>query len=210
MKLNKNIEIIIVENGSTDKTNENIIKSDLYKHNKINLVIIKKNLGYGFGIMSGVYKASGNFIGWCHADLQTEPLDIYEAFIKNKEKLEKNNCVVKGPRKKRHLLDNIFTLGMSVIVSMIFIKKINDINAQPKLFPKSIVKYMKNSPNDFYLHLFFLIMASINNFKIINYEVIMKKRVYGEAKGGGSIRGKFKLIKRTMIYILKLRIKLWK
>ena len=89
-------------------------------------------------------------------------------------------------------------------------RKINDINAQPKLFPKSFVKYMKNFPNDFSLDLFFIIIASINNFKIINYDVIMKKRVYGEAKGGGSISGKFKLIKRTMIYILKLRIKLWK
>ena len=52
-------------------------------------------------------------------------------------------------------------------------------------------------------------MAKINNYKIINYNVIMKKRLYGQAKGGGTLKGKINLIKRTFIYIIKLRIKLW-
>ena len=38
----------------------------------------------------------------------------------------------------------------------------------------------------------------------------MKKRLYEEAKGGGTIFGKIKLIKRTLIYIFKLRAKIWK
>tara|TARA_B110000483_G_C18129689_1_gene517106 strand:+ start:827 stop:949 length:123 start_codon:yes stop_codon:yes gene_type:complete len=32
-------------------------------------------------------------------------------------------------------------------------------------------------------------------------DVIFQKRKHGEAKGGGSIKGKFKLIKRTINYI---------
>ena len=48
--------------------------------------------------MSGVKIASGDFIGWCHADLQTEPKDVYDAYqnrgaaIKKKEdKNDKNS-----------------------------------------------------------------------------------------------------------------------
>jgi hypothetical protein len=52
-------------------------------------------------------------------------------------------------------------------------------------------------------------MAKTNNYRVINHEVVMKKRLYGQAKGGGSLKGKIKLIKRTFIYIIKLRIKLW-
>ena len=48
-----------------------------------------------------------------------------------------------------------------------------------------------------------------NNYKIINHNVIMNKRIYGYAKGGGSLKGKIKLIKRTLIYIIQLRKKLW-
>ena len=40
--------------------------------------------------------------------------------------------------------------------------------------------------------------------------VIMKKRIHGEAKGGGNLSGKIKLIKRTLTYIFKLRNNLWK
>ena len=48
------LEVIIVNNGSTDNTKKNILKSDLYINNKIKVLDIKKNIGYGHGIMSGV------------------------------------------------------------------------------------------------------------------------------------------------------------
>ena len=155
--------------------------------------------------MNGVYLAKGKYIGWCHADLQTEPSDVLNCYFKNKITLENSRCVVKGLRKNRNFFYEIFTLGMSIIASSIFFMKINDINAQPKLFPKSFLNYMKDYPNDFSLDLFFLVIAKTNNYKIINHNVIMKKRIYGEAKGGGTFRGKVKLIKRTFLYIIKLR-----
>ena len=41
---------------------------------------IKTNIGYGHGIMSGVRKASGQIIAWTHADLQTDPKDVIDAY----------------------------------------------------------------------------------------------------------------------------------
>ena len=192
LKLDNQIEIIIVDNGSTDKTNMNIISSSLFTQKKIILKKLNTNIGYGHGIMSGVKIANGKYIGWCHADLQTEP-----------------NYVIKGLRRNRNLFDEIFTFGMSLIASIIFLSKINDINAQPKLFPKSFLKNLANHPNDFSLDLFFLVTAINNKYKIINHEVIMNKRIHGYAKGGGSFVGKIKLIKRTLLYIIELRKKLW-
>ena len=209
LRLDDKIEIIIVDNGSTDKTNQNILKSDLFIANKIKLTKIDNNIGYGFGIMSGVKIAKGDYIGWCHADLQTEPSDVYNAFLNNKNKLVTGEYVIKGLRKNRNIFDDIFTFGMSLIASTVFLKKINDINAQPKLFPKSFLTYLENHPNDFSLDLFFLVIAKNNGFKIINHDVTMKKRLHGEAKGGGSLKGKIKLIKRTLLYIIELRKKLW-
>ncbi len=210
LKKNENIEVIIVDNGSLDNTYQNIISSNLYKKNKIKFKKIEKNIGYGHGIMSGVSLAEGNCIGWCHADLQTEPSDVYSSWSENKDYLNNFKCIVKGRRRNRNFFDALFTFAMSIIVSILFFSKINDINAQPKLFNKSFLKYMKDYPNDFSLDLFFLIMAKTNSYKIINYNVYYNKRVYGEAKGGGSFKGKFKLIKKTFAYIIKLRKKLWK
>lgn len=205
-----NLEIIIVNNGSTDNTKENILSSTLYLNKKIKIFNIKKNIGYGFGIMSGVKIANGDVIGWCHADLQTEPEDVYNAFVQYKDKLLKEKTVIKGNRVNRNFFDNLFTIGMSILTSVIFFKIINDINAQPKIFPRSFVRNLSDHPNDFSLDLYLLIVAKIHNYNIVNYNVTMKKRLYEEAKGGGTIFGKIKLIKRTLIYIFKLRAKIWK
>ena len=42
LKKNSNVEIIIVDNGSTDNTNKNILNSELYLMNKIKVLEIKK------------------------------------------------------------------------------------------------------------------------------------------------------------------------
>ena len=209
IKLEDNIEIIIVDNGSTDNTKKFILSSNLYLDKKIKLIEIKNNIGYGHGIMSGVKVAKGEFISWCHADLQTEPLDVLLGYKKNLPLLKKGNYILKGLRKNRDIFDNFFTFCMSTVASLIFFKKLNDINAQPKLFPKKFLKIIEDYPNDFSLDLYLLIMAKLNEYEIINHEVVMKKRIYEYAKGGGSFIGKLKLIKRTLIYMFQLKKNLW-
>ena len=210
LNLDNNLEIIIVENGSTDNSKNNIFNSDLVKKSKIKVCSIEKNIGYGHGIMSGVKIASGEYISWCHADLQTEPKDIYDAYQKNFELLKNKKIVIKGLRKNRKIFDHFFTFCMSAIASFFFLKLINDINAQPKIFSKDFRKHLNDYPNDFSLDLYWIIIAKINNYKIINHNVVFKKRLYNQAKGGGTLTGKFKLIKRTLIYMFKLKKKLWK
>ena len=132
-------------------------------------------------------------------------------FIMLTSKILKNEqVVIKGLRKNRNLFDSIFTFGMSIISSFIFQRIIYDINAQPKIFPRCFKDYLVDYPYDFSLDLYFLIIAKINNYKILNYNVFFKKRLHGEAKGGGSIKVKIKLIKRTFLYMFKLKKKLWK
>ena len=205
-----NIEIIIVDNGSTDNTKNNILNSDLNIDKKIKVYEIKKNIGYGHGIMSGVKIASGNFIGWCHADLQTEPEDIYNAYQQNYEKLKNDKVIIKGIRTNRNLFDKLFTLGMSIMASILFQRIVSDINAQPKLFSQTFRNFLVDYPYDFSLDLYLLIIAKVKYYKIVNHKVVLKKRLHGEAKGGGNLKGKIKLIKRTFIYMLKLRKKIWK
>ena len=73
-------EIILIDNGSTDETSQ-IIENFIKNNNCcIKLLKIKKNIGYGHGIMSGVRKASGQIIAWTHADLQTDPKDVVKAY----------------------------------------------------------------------------------------------------------------------------------
>ena len=87
---------------------------------------------------------------------------------------------------------------MQVYCTIILKTKLNDINAQPKLFSRKFYENnFKNAPLDFSLDLFLLTKTN----KIKTVDVFFHKRKYGKAKGGGTMKGKWKLIKRTISYI---------
>ncbi len=198
------IEILIVDNGSTDNSNGYIKNSDLYLKKKINLIEIKKNIGYGNGIYQGILASSKEYIGWCHADLQTDPQDVIKIFLKSKQKLLSENCIIKGRRTNRNLIDYFFTAGMSILTFCLFQIKLNDINAQPKIFKRNFVDKLKEYPKDFSFDLYFLLVAKKQKLKIYEYPVVWNKRYAGEAKGGGSIGLKIKLTLRTLKFMIRL------
>ena len=77
--IDNNIELILVNNGSTDNSKDIISKLIInYPHAKC--INLEKNLGYGGGILKGLSQCKGEIIGWTHADLQTDPLDCIRAF----------------------------------------------------------------------------------------------------------------------------------
>ena len=166
---------------------------------------VEKNLGYGHGIMAGLNKSSGKYIGWCHADLQNNIEDIYNIFKEKFSELEKENTVLKGRRMNRGIIDIFFTNGMSFFVNILFKSKFTDINAQPKIFHRDFLKLLSDPPIDFSLDLYILLTAKINNYKIIEHPLIVHKRIAGQAKGGGTIFTKIKLTSRTLSYIYKIK-----
>ena len=50
-----------------------------------------------------------------------------------------------------------------------------------------------------------MVVALQNHYKIVEYPVTWDKRIAGEAKGGGSIKAKFRLIIQTLKCILALK-----
>ena len=214
IKINKKykfIEIIIVNNGSTDSTDHILKKHPIYKIKNFKLVKIRKNIGYGNGIIKGVYKAKGEIIAWFHADLQTNPNDVVSCILKHKNKLLKNKIVIKGKRKSRSSFDNLFTYFMAKIVNIVFNVKLEDVNAQHKVFNKKFILELKSPPKDFSLDLYFLLIAIKCNYQIHQFPIRWGNRFAGIAKGGGDLIGKFKLTYRTFKYIISLNRKLkWK
>ena len=211
---NRNIEIIIVDNGSTDGS-ENYLKNNKKFFPKIKFIRVKKNIGYGYGIKHGLKFATGKIISWTHADLQFDINDIIKFFSKNNNLIINQYQVHKGRRQNRSYLDVFFTNGMSVIVNFIFNTHIKDINGQPKIFNRNLIKkILRLGPNDFSLDLFLLLLASKNNLVINEFPLKVKNRVNDKAKGGGSFFGKIKLTINTLKYIFilyfSLNKRIWK
>ena len=133
--IKNNIELIIVNNGSTDNTHK-ILKEIISNNPHAKYIYLKNNLGYGGGIIEGLKASKGEIIGWTHADLQTNPLDSILAFEKFKKNPKGYKLYVKGNRENRPFWDQFFTFGMSVFETFLLKRIIYDVNAQPTIFPK--------------------------------------------------------------------------
>jgi len=120
-------EIILVDNGSSDDS-KTVMQSLIDGHDTLRMVHVPVNKGYGFGILSGLEVATGDVMGWCHADLQTDPSDVIPAMTIFENAPNPERLFVKGLRKRRALSDTAFTIGMSFFETVLFRRKLWDIN----------------------------------------------------------------------------------
>lgn len=200
------VEVVLVDNGSTDGSAAVFAELLAKPENRFaRVVTVPVNRGYGFGILSGLRAARGEFLGWTHADLQTDPNDLMLGFAKLQAEGDPETCFLRGRRVGRNFFDALFTGGMSLVASAALGTWLNDINAQPKLFHRSFFDTLTSPPDDFALDLYVLYSAKKAGLKVLELPVNFAKRTAGEAKGGGSLRGKYKLTKRTFKYIFALR-----
>lgn len=199
------IEVLLVNNGSTDNS-EQILNELVPNYKFARIVKVEINRGYGFGITSGLDVANGEFIGYTHADMQTDPADPIKALRIIEKEENPKNFFIKGDRKGRPLFDQFFTIGMSFFETVYLGKKLWDINAQPNIFHKSFFESIKDScPKDFSLDLYLLYMAQKKNLKIIRFDVIFPERIHGESSWNTGLSSKWKFIKRTIDFSVRLK-----
>ena len=202
--LRDDIEVVMVDNGSTDNSAE-VLESLLHDYTFARSVHVKANRGYGYGIIQGLRTCSGDFIGWTHADMQTDPADLLKAL----EIIEKNHdnvkIFVKGKRKGRPLSDQFFTNGMSIFETFYLKKRLLDVNAQPNIFSQEFFGTWQNPPMDFALDLYALYMAGKAGLNLKRFDVIFPKRVHGKSHWNNGLLSKWKFIKRTITFSRKLK-----
>jgi len=202
---NQNLEVIIVNNGSTDDSKKILSEKANFSERLIH-INLDQNAGYGGGILKGLNQANGDFLIWTHADLQTDINDVNHAITSSEASA--SDLFIKGNRKGRPFLDNIFTAGMSFFESFLFRKKMFDINAQPTLLPRTLFETWNNPPTDFSLDLYAYITAIEAQLEIKRISVKFLPRKHGQSTWNTSWTNKWKFIKRTLGYSIYLALNL--
>ncbi|MBR4639199.1 MAG: glycosyltransferase family 2 protein [Butyrivibrio sp.] len=199
------IEVILVDNGSTDNTPD-VLKELLPLYPFARSVRVDVNQGYGYGIIQGLNNCDGEFIGWTHADMQTDPADLITALNIIETSGNSKKIFVKGHRKGRSAFDMFFTNGMSIFETIYLGEKLSDINAQPNVFSKEFYETWKNPPKDFSLDLYALYMARKANLDVKRFEVQFPERIHGNSHwNNGTLKAKWKFIKRTLDFSKNLK-----
>jgi len=196
------IEVILVDNGSTDNSPE-ILLDLLPRYPGCRSVRVARNEGYGLGILTGLRAARGEILGWTHADMQTDPHDALRGLALFKE--NGGNIFVKGRRYGRPLADVGFTVGMSIFETVLLGRPMWDINAQPTMFPRTFFQTWRDPPSDFALDLYAYYQAQCMHLDIHRFPVRFGERAHGVSHWNVNWSAKRKFIRRTVDFSLELR-----
>ena len=192
---NKKNELLLVNNGSKDKTKKIILKYSK-KFKNIKLVDIKKNIGFGYGVYKGLKKGNNQILSYTHADLQTNPIDVLKGIkLINKENILKQNFFIKGYRNNKlkngwSFLSIFISTGMTIVESLLFRKILIDIHAQPVIFSKKFFTKIKHFPSDFTFDVWIYFEAKRKNLEIKRFNVKFdrKGRTFGEGNNDTFIK----------------------
>lgn len=174
--LDKNYEILFIDDGSTDKSFD-ILKEFEKKNKNIRIFSFRKNQGKAEALTFGFQKAKGDYIITLDADLQDKPEEI-SRFL---DKLKEGYDVVCGWRKERR--DNFKKLLSSKIfnttVKFFWGLRIHDYNCGFKAYTSEAAKSLSLYGG---LHRFIPILTFQNGFRITEIPVDHEKRHYGKSK----------------------------
>lgn len=198
----QNFELVLVNNGSTDETSA-VLKRELKKYRFARVVRIEKNIGYGYGIMTGLRDCKADIVAYTHADLQSDPADVFRAFeVYNKSG---GNVLVKGVRIHRKISAALLARGLDIVALLSMKTFFYDINAQPKVFSRDFLNKLDNAPNGYYLDLYVVAKAKKSGIKIREIPVIFEKRLHGTSSWQKNFMARAKNIMRFFIACFEVR-----
>lgn len=173
-------EILAVDNGSTDQTGhilDRIAQSSPYIH----VVKVARNEGYGWGIISGLNKSRGEYVGYIDGDTQIAPdevIRVYQSVLANQADVGKGKRIERFDGLRRKIISKIY----NVLFYIIFACPIHDINAKPKILRRTLYKQLGLKSKDWFIDAELILKAHAAGMRIDEVEIEFLKRQGGVSK----------------------------
>ncbi|MCX6774215.1 MAG: glycosyltransferase family 2 protein [Candidatus Micrarchaeota archaeon] len=170
--LKMDFEIIISEDGSTDRTFE-IMKS--LESERIRIFQNRERLGKGKAIKNSLMEARGNIVIFMDADLASKPEQIEELIkqIRNGAAIVIGSRYVQGSKVKRTAIRNIASIGFNWLVRNILNSKLKDHQCGFKAFRKDAILPLANEVENrqFFWDTELLVLAQRKGLKIVEIPI---------------------------------------
>jgi len=173
--LGRPYEIIIIDDGSTDKTGEAI--ADMAKHKAhVRAIYFDGNFGQTSGFDAGFKRARGRFVVTIDADLQNDPADIPKLV----EKLAEYDAAV-GWRAKRKdpWTKKLTSRFANAVRNWATRETIHDTGCTLKAFRREAIEGVKLFNG---MHRFLPTLLKMEGFSVVEVAVNHRPRRYGRSK----------------------------
>lgn len=200
LKENSNIfEIIIVEDGSPDKTGD--VADDLaLKFPNVRVIHHPKNKGYGETLKDGFLNSKYEYIMYTDGDAQ---YDIRE--FKPYLYLLSEHDIIAGYATKKAVTFSrkIQSAFFNFLILLLFFVRFKDINCSMKIFKRKVIDSLEIKSGSAFIDAEMLIKAKRLGFKIAQFPVTHFKRAHGLASGS-----KPSVIFQTIKDMIKLKFRI--
>lgn len=177
-----NLEIIVVDDGSTDSSIEKV-KDLKEKDQRISICKHKQNIGYGQAILTGFKKAKGDIVVTLDSDGQHAPKDIFKLI---KPIIENEADVVIGSRYLGdcYYMVPFYTQMGEILIKLVlwFLFGINVGNNQSgfRAFRKEVLPYFHDLRNrGMGLTTEILFQSGLKNMRVKEVPIKVFPRIYG-------------------------------
>jgi glycosyltransferase involved in cell wall biosynthesis len=175
-KLDKNSEIIVVDDCSTDKTKEVALEC------KAKVLSNPTNMGYGFSLKRGINEAKNETIVITDADNTYPFTSVPEMLDLKKEGFDLVIGARKGKYYRQSFFKNFLRRLLKMLVEFVSGKKIKDINSGLRVFDKStVIEYFPRLCNTFSFTTS-QTLAYLMNCKFVTYIDIPYRKREGKSK----------------------------
>lgn len=175
------IELITVNNGSTDSTGE-ILKGLSDQQSNIIYHHVDVNQGYGHGILVGLAQCSAPWAGFIAADRQVDPGDVVKLYEMAARLKEPRLLKIRRRFRTEGLGRRIVSVTYNAFVHMLFGKLgTTDINASPKIVPRAYLKLMSLQSKDWFLDPEIMIKAKRLSLGVLELSVFARMRTGGSS-----------------------------
>lgn len=186
-------EIVLVDDGSADKTKNQILE---YSDDRTVLVELRKNYGQSTAMTAGIDYSRGKFVALLDGDLQNDPADIPPMLRLLKDE---DWDVVAGNRKNRK--DGFFLRKIPSKIANALIRRmtgvhIKDYGCTLKVFRREIAEELGLYGE---LHRFIPVLAKMQGAKITQVDVSHHARLHGKSKYG--INRTFKVLSDLVLMV---------
>ena len=131
-------EIIIVNDGSDDKTTKILLSEFEEKIPFLSVINHKKNFGYGAALVTGFAKAKSDFIFYTDADGQYDPMELKKLVVEFNDKVD----LVTGFKLNRAdpWFRRIIGFFYNNFVRILFNLKVHDVDCDFRLFRRKLLR----------------------------------------------------------------------